>query len=102
MKKIFICSPLRGNIKKNQSNAKKYARDVSLSGNIPIVPHIYFTQFLNENDEQERLQGIKSGIALMDICDEMYVYGKPTEGMKMEIEYWNKNQKGLISYFGDN
>jgi len=99
MKKIFICSPLRGDIEKNQNNAKKYAREVSLSGNLPIVPHIYFTLFLNEIDEKERLRGIESGIALMDICDEMYVYGDPTTGMKIEIKHWKKNKKAPISYF---
>ena len=49
MKKIFICSPLRGNIEENIRKAKGYSREVVLAGHIPITPHIYFTQFLNES-----------------------------------------------------
>jgi hypothetical protein len=61
-----------------------------LKGNIPIAPHVYFTQFLDENSEEERTLGISMGIELLKMCDELRVCGdKITEGMKMEIEAWN-------------
>ena len=82
---IFVCSPLRGDIKRNQLRACGYAREIALNGDIPIVPHIYFTQFLDELNDSERELGIKSGIELLKLCDKMYVYGDPTEGMKQEI-----------------
>ena len=85
MRKVFICSPLRGNIKGNQKKARAYAREAILAGYLPIVPHIYFTQFLNEEDENERKLGINLGMELAKECDEMWIYGKPTEGMKLEI-----------------
>lgn len=94
MKLIFICSPLRGDIEGNQKRAKEYARAVALEGNIPIVPHIYFTEFLDEYSEVERTLGILMGIELMRLCDEMYVYGEPTTGMIMEIAAWD----GPIKY----
>lgn len=62
MKKVFICSPLRGNIPENQAKAREYARSAVLEGYLPIVPHIYFTQFLDENKENERQIGIDAGI----------------------------------------
>ena len=43
-------------------------------GLLPIAPHIYFTQFLNDNDETQRLIGIKMGIELLKECDIIYVY----------------------------
>lgn len=86
MKKVFICSPLRGEVVKNQDNARKYAREAILQGFLPIVPHIYFTQFLNDEVEEERNLGIRAGIELLNECDEMWIYGKPSEGMIREIE----------------
>ncbi len=95
MKKIFICSPLRGDIENNIKKAKEYSRQVAIKGNIPITPHIYFTEFLDENKERERQLGIDMGIELLKLCDEMYVYGEPTEGMKQEIEIAKRLDKKI-------
>ena len=86
MKKIFICSPLRGNIKENIEKAKEYSREVMSAGHLPITPHIYFTQFLNDDDPKEREIGMEMGRKLLDICDEIWIYGEPTEGMLQEIK----------------
>lgn len=84
MDKIFICSPYRGNIEKNVANAKRYCRYVEYDG-IPIAPHLYFTQFLNE--EYERYKGMLWGKALLAECKEMYVFAdEVTEGMIEEIK----------------
>lgn len=83
---IFICSPLKGDIKQNQVKAREYSRDCILQGHVPIAPHIYFTEFLNEEDHEERKLGIEAGLKLLKLCDEIWIYGEPSEGMKMEIE----------------
>lgn len=85
MKKVFICSPYRGDVVLNTANAIKYARAAILSGYLPIVPHVYFTQFLDDSIEAERELGIEAGIQLLNECDEMWIYGEPSEGMKKEI-----------------
>ena len=82
---IYICSPLRGDYPTNISNAKKYCREVILQGDMPICPHIYFTQFLNDSIPREREIGLKCGLELVKLCDMIYVYGEPSEGMKAEI-----------------
>lgn len=92
MKKlVYICSPLRGDVLKNLTNAAGYCREVveQWPDVIPIAPHIYFTQFLNDNKPSERSLGLEMGLALLDLCDELWVYGidNPSEGMKAEIEY---------------
>ncbi len=92
MKKVFICSPYRGDIEQNRLNALKYARHAVLEGYLPIVPHIYFTQFLDENSPEERAQGIALGIELMKYCNEMWVFGEPTAGMQNEIKAWGKRK----------
>lgn len=96
MKKlVYICSPLRGDILKNLTNAAGYCREVvdNWPDVIPIAPHLYFTQFLNDNRPNERLLGMEMGLALLDMCEELWVYGidHPSEGMKAELEYAKAN-----------
>lgn len=88
-KMIFVCSPLRGDVEGNIKKAKGYCREIVLKGNIPIAPHIYFTQFLNENSIIERNIGINAGIELLKKCDELWVFSKmASEGMTREISKW--------------
>lgn len=88
---IYICSPLRGDTEKNIQKAQGYCREaVNLWPDvIPIAPHVYFTQFLDDTMPQERKAGMELGIALLEICDELWVYGmdNPSAGMKNEIAY---------------
>jgi len=97
MKKIFVCSPLRGDIKENINKAKGYSKRIVSRGHIPITPHIYFTQFLDDTIEAERNMGRKMGMELLRLCDELWVFGdKITEGMKKEIDYCKKIKKKII------
>lgn len=73
MKRIFICSPYRGNIRMNTARAIYYAEQIVAKGNIQIVPHLYFPIFLDENDPAERVKGIDMGLELMAVCDEVYL-----------------------------
>ncbi len=85
MKKIFICSPYRGNVRKNVRAARSYCRKAALLGFIPIAPHLLFTQFLDDCVESERNLGIEAGIALMKTCESVWVFGEPSQGMLTEI-----------------
>lgn len=51
MERVFICSPFRGAEEKNVELARKYARFAYEKGCLPVVPHLYFPQFLKESDE---------------------------------------------------
>ena len=84
MDKIFICSPYRGDIKKNLENVKRCCRYLSNEG-IPIAPHLYFTQFLDEQYEREK--GMRWGKALLAGCKKMYVFADDvSEGMIEKIQ----------------
>ena len=90
MKKfIYICSPYRGNIERNTEKARDHCREVMKEGHIPVAPHIYFTQFLDDDNPDERTMGIQTGLDILKACDEMWVYdvGLMSEGMKEEIRY---------------
>lgn len=84
MNKIFVCSPYRGDVKKNLENVKRYCRDVSYDG-MPIAPHLYFTQFLDER--YDRYKGMSWGKSLLAECKEMRVYAdEVSEGMIEEVQ----------------
>lgn len=87
MKKIFICSPFRGDVKGNREKASRYCRKAYGEGCIPIAPHLMFPQFLNEDSLKERMDGISMGLKLMQECDEVWVYGKTTDGMAQEVKF---------------
>lgn len=101
-KLVYICSPLRGDYEKNINAAKEICREVvtKYPDIIPIAPHIYFTQFLDDTKPNERSLGMEAGIELLDMCDELWVYGieSPSEGMQAEMEYALKN--GIKIYNG--
>lgn len=92
MKKVYICSPCRGDYEKNIQKAQGYCREAVYMGVIPIAPHVYLTQFLDDTIPAERSTGLSLGLELLKDCDEVWVYGiqNPSEGMKAEIELANK------------
>jgi len=90
MKVIFVCSPFQGK-KENIEKAKKYCRYVVDLGYIPIAPHIYFSQFMNDHNPDDRRKALEMNKKLLEFCDELWIFGdKITEGMKIEIEHFKK------------
>lgn len=90
-KLVYICSPYRGNIRKNTSVARRICRGAMLKSKnsiIPIAPHLLYTQFLNDADDKERQIGLRACQDLIARCDELWAYIPkygPTEGMRQEI-----------------
>ena len=82
---IFVCSPYRGDTETNTQNARRYCRLVMEQGGIPFAPHLLFTQFLDEENAAERRQGLRMGMEMLKLCGELWAFGEPTEGMRLEI-----------------
>ena len=96
-KKIFVCSPYRGDIENNIKNAIKACKFVLGAGNYPYCPHLYFTRFLDDDNELERNRGIECGLKWLELCDEVWVFGDTiTEGMTKEIKYAESINKPVI------
>ena len=89
MKKVFVCSPYRGDIDKNTKAAREYCKIEIMQGNAPFASHLMFPQFLEEDNPADREKGIRAGLEIMRACDELHVYGeKITEGRSREIASW--------------
>ncbi len=89
---IYICSPLRGDVRRNIAKANFYSRFAYEKGNLPLAPHTIFPQFLNDEEPKERKSGMEMGLQLLEVCNELWVFGPIiTDGMKAEIEYARKH-----------
>ena len=86
MDKIYICSPYRGDVAKNIENVKRYCSRVMYEG-MPIAPHLYFTQFVDDTFTTDRMRGMQFGLELLKECKEIRVFAdEVSEGMIEEIK----------------
>ena len=98
---VYICSPYSGDMERNIENAKRYSRFAVDCHSLPITPHIYFTQFMDDNIPEERETAIFMNIILLSKCAELWVFGDTvSSGMKAEIE-WAKRKHMKIRYFSE-
>ena len=97
---IYVCHPLSGDIKGNVARVRHICRDLYSKDIIPFAPHIYFTQFLDDNNPSERELALLFGREMVKRCDELWVFGdRISDGMRCEIDYAKK--VGIpISYVG--
>lgn len=96
--KVFICSPFACDTVRNIIRAQGYCRKAVAEGHVPCAPHLYFPQFLDDEDSQEREKGMAMGLSWLSHCDEMWVFGEPSSGMQTEIAYAAEHQI-LVRYF---
>lgn len=91
MKKVYICSPCRGDYENNIQRAKEYSRAAAMRGCIPVTPHIYLTQFMDDAVPAERELALSFGRELVLMCDEVWAFGldHPSAGMAAEIAVAN-------------
>lgn len=71
----YIASPLSGNIDENLQFARKACGYAAAQGAVPYAPHLLFTQFLDDNDPEQRDAGIRMGLQMLRRCDELWLCG---------------------------
>ena len=99
---VYICSPLAREMVKNQKSIRMYCRFAVDAGYVPIAPHIYFPQFMNDRSSRERELTLFMDIVLLSKCAELWVFGEEIIG-GMSIEIRKAKSKGqLIRYFTEN
>ncbi len=115
IKKVFVCSPFRPVGDTKEERDEDWKRNINLAkqachyavkkGYIPYAPHLYFPEFLSENDPDEREMGITLGLTWLARCDEIWVAGtRISEGMKKEIaqaKEWHIPMKAYLPLLGD-
>ena len=76
MRLVIVESPYAGDIEKNTEYARACVRDSLARGEAPIASHLLYTQpgILNDDDPQERNQGIAAGLAWRVVAEASVVY----------------------------
>lgn len=96
---VYICSPLSGDVESNQEAARRYCRHAVDSGYIPLAPHLFFPQFMDDNQKEDRDLALFMDTVLLTKCAELWVFGETiSKGMGIEIEKAKRKDKP-IRYF---
>lgn len=80
---IYIASAYSGDIEGNVARTKEYSRRVIESGGVPLNPILNLHGVLDEESDRNTAIGID--LSLLRRCDELWVFGEPTAGMRKEI-----------------
>lgn len=86
-KLVYICSPYRGEVERNLRYARELTRVALENGYVPITPHLYLTQVVNDEVPKEREKGIAAGKELLKHCKYILIGSKYglSAGMLEEI-----------------
>ena len=98
---VYVCSPYSGDPVGNTEMALRYCRFAVDTGYAPFAPHLFFPQFMRDDDPKERNLAIFMDIVLLTKCAELWVFGERiSAGMSLEIE--KAKRRGMpIRYFTD-
>lgn len=89
---VYIASAFAGDTDTNTRRAQGYCRFAVSMGYIPVAPHLHYPQFMDDDDKDQRKLGLFFALVLLGKCDELWVFGKPTEGMSREIAKAKKRE----------
>ena len=92
----FVCSPYRAKstdpetaaaeVRANRDRAKLACKVLTRLGYLPLAPHLYFTEFLNDDHASDREDGICLGLKWLEMASEFFCFGDEiTEGMSIEL-----------------
>lgn len=86
---LYVCSPYRGDTKRNKEYARKLTRAALDNGFIPVAVHLYLTEATDDTNPGERVRGMAAGMKILENCKYILVgdrYGI-SEGMKAELTF---------------
>lgn len=88
MKRVFICSPYKGNTRLNLAYLRMCIRNSLSKGESPFAPHAMYTQALDDGIPHERQLGFNAGLVWLDCTPFIacYVDLGVSEGMQVELD----------------
>jgi hypothetical protein len=97
-RKVYVASKYAGDTEANVNAAIGYCRMAVRKGYLPVASHLLYPQILDDSNPKERELGLMFGLALLAVCDEVWVFGNVSPGMAREIEE-AKRLKKKVRYF---
>jgi SRSO17 transposase len=95
-KMVYVASRYAGDIPANKEAAVRCCRQVVREGYMPVASHLLYPQILDDSNPRERELGLAFGLALLGLCDEVWVYGEPSPGMEREIQEAKRLRKPVM------
>ena len=95
---VYIASPFAGDTEQNTKQARVYCRFAVSKGCIPLAPHLHYPQFMDDSDREQRDLGLFFALVLLGKCDELWVFGQPSDGMSREIAKARKREMPIKYY----
>jgi hypothetical protein len=84
-----VCSPYRGDTKRNKEYARKLTRAAINNGFVPVTVHLYLTEVTDDQNPEERSRGMAAGMKILENCKYILIgnrYGI-SDGMKAELTF---------------
>ena len=84
---LYVCSPYRGDTKRNKEYARKLTRAALDNGFIPVTVHLYLTEATDDTNPEERVRGMAAGMKILENCKYILIGDKygVSDGMKAEM-----------------
>lgn len=90
--RVSVISPCRGDFETNMRYARAAFHDSVARGEHPFVPHLFYTQVLDDMDPEQRRRGMEMAKAWLQVSQVAAVYRDLglSSGMRDEIEIAEK------------
>jgi len=86
-KLIFVCSPSLEDGNEDMVDALRFCKYVISCGAVPFAPQLFFPQFLDRWEAEQRNMIIGAGIVVLAECDELWAFGDwISETMRLELQ----------------
>ncbi len=69
MRRVYLASPLSGDVERNLTYARRCLADSLARGEAPFVPHLLYTQTLDDTKPEDRALGMQAGNAWRGAAD---------------------------------
>ena len=84
---LYVCSPYRGDTKRNKEYARKLTRAAINNGFVPVTVHLYLTEVTDDQNPEERRRGMAAGMKILENCKYILVGDKYVRRIR-----WNESR----------
>jgi len=97
MMRVIIESPYAGDVDRNKEYLRRCVMDSLDRGEAPFASHGFYTQYLDDNDKDQRQKGIVCGYEWMAAVKMVVIYSDygVSDGMEKAIECANQSGKWI-------
>lgn len=101
MKRLIVESPYAGDVERNTEFARNVCEFAAREhGYAPFASHLFYTQFLDDGDPDDRDLGIEAGLAWATRADLVWICLRPGEdlsdGMCRAIEFHRDGSTPMV------